>query len=131
MKPIKPLINKTVFVTEVNKPQTKRSQTSNSKRNNEISKLYNERPKSRQTGHIYPKQIKASKIKVLDFMINEGTQFANLDNIEEFYIENSNENSKKYDKYKIDILKKKEYILKLDGLIEQVIYQLPTISTYI
>ena len=83
-----------LFFTEINKPN--RSQTSSSRRELEQNKkrrLYNERPNSKQTGHIFPRQIKTSKIKVLDYMIKDGTQYANLDNIEEFFLNNANENN--------------------------------------
>lgn len=115
------LNKKNIFFTEVDE-QT-RSQTTTSKRNMNTnkSKLYsNDRPKTEQTGHINPSQIKSSKIGVLDYMITKETQFANLESIEEFFIENSNENNKKYASLNLQIQKKKEQLKSLDDLIREV-----------
>ena len=125
--------SKNLFFTEVNSNHNNRSLSTTNKNiltsssihsnlngmNTTLSKA-NERPKSRQTGHVSTNQIKQTKMKVLDYMINDGTQFANLEKIEEFYKENNCENNNKYDFLSSDINRKKDQIKKLDELIKNV-----------
>jgi len=113
------------FFTEINKTHS-RSQTTTEKELGTASSFQktklstNDLPKSKQSGHVNSTQIKTSKMKVLDYMVNEGTQFANLENIEEFYKESASENNKKYDSLSDEIARKKEQLDNLDNLIKNV-----------
>ena len=116
-----------LFVTEVNSNSSNRSQTTKHKQSN-LQSTYsrqsslNERSlkQAKLTGHLDSKQIKKGKMQLLNYMINEGTQFANLENIEEYYTANAYENNKNYDLHSSEIQKKKDEIDKLDLLIKQV-----------